>query len=80
MKSKQKTGHPAKPDEDILRLKKAMTSAVELSQSLSGRLTEEQHSYLRASALGLMLCYSTLTGMPSPLSVLDEPSQDLHAL
>lgn len=71
---KKTTGHPAKQDPDIDKLYRTMRSTVELVQSLTGRLTPEQMLYLKASAAGLMFNYAALTGLPSPIEVLERDS------
>lgn len=71
-KSKKKTtGHPAKQDPDIDKLYRTMRDAVELVRDLKPRLSPEQHVYLRGAAAGLMFNYSALTGLPSPIEVLE---------
>ena len=70
-KSKKTTGHPAKKDPDIDKLYRTMRDAVELVRDLKPRLSPEQHVYLRGAAAGLMFNYSALTGLPSPIEVLE---------
>ena len=70
-KSKKTTGHPAKADPRIDKLYRTMRSAVELVRDLEGVLPPEQHLYLRASAAGLMFNYAALTGLPSPIEVIE---------
>lgn len=66
-----KTGHPAKRSPEAVKLERAMRDTVGLVRSLQGRVSEENHIHLRASALGLMVAYSDLTGLPSPLDYVD---------
>lgn len=72
---KKTTGHPAKKDPDIDKLYRAMRDAVELVRDLKPRLSPEQHLYLRGAAAGLMFNYSALTGLPSPIEVLEKDKQ-----
>lgn len=68
---KKTTGHPAKQDPDIDKLYRTMRSTVELVKSLNGRLTPEQLLYLKGAAAGLMFNYAALTGLPSPIEVIE---------
>lgn len=63
---KKNGGHPAKNDPDVVKLFKSMRSTVELVRDLEGKVSDENHLHLRASALGLMHAYSELTGLPAP--------------
>lgn len=63
---KRTVGSPINRDPEVAKLFKAMKSAVELVRDLEGKVTDETHLHLKASALGLMVAYSELTGMPSP--------------
>ena len=47
-----------------------MRTTVELVQTLDGKLTPERMLELKAAALGLMWCYSELTGLPAPDQIL----------
>lgn len=64
-------GNPQKRDPKISRLHKTMESAVILTRDLKDDLSEEHYEWLRASALGLMVAYSDLTGLPSPLDYIE---------
>lgn len=64
-------GNPAKQDPRITKLYKTMTAAVELTRDLKGDLSEEHYEWLRASALGLMVAYSDMTGLPSPMDYIE---------
>lgn len=64
-------GNPAKKDPRIVKLDKAMRAAVELTRDLKDDLNPEHHEWLRASALGLMVAYAELTGMPSPMDYIE---------
>ena len=71
MNTKRKPGgHPAKQDEATAKLFRTMRNTVELIQDLDGRLTDEAHLNLRASALGLMNTYSSLVGLPAPDQII----------
>lgn len=64
-------GNPARKDPRIAKLYKTMTGAVELTRDLKGDLSEEHYEWLRASALGLMVAYSDMTGLPSPMDYIE---------
>lgn len=64
-------GNPVRTDPDVMKLERAMRDAVNLVRSLQGRVDEEHYIHLRASALGLMMVYSEITGLPSPLDYVD---------
>lgn len=64
-------GNPARTDPRIAKLYKTMSSAVELTRDLKGDLSEEHYEWLRASALGLMVAYSDMTGLPSPMDYIE---------
>jgi len=64
-------GNPARRDPKIAKLYKTMQSAVELTRDLQSDLSPEHYEWLRASALGLMVAYSDLTGLPSPMDYIE---------
>lgn len=68
---KKPSGHPAKQDPQIDKLYRTMRSAVELVRDLEDRLTPAQHLYLKAAAAGMMFNYAALTGLPSPIEVVE---------
>jgi hypothetical protein len=68
--TKQKGGHPAKQDPDVAKLFRTMRSAVELVRDLDGKVSDDTLWDMKASALGMMVAYSELTGLPSPTEIL----------
>lgn len=64
-------GHPARQDPEVDKLFRAMKATVELVRSLQDRLPAEEWLCLRAAALGQMMAYSNLTGLPAPAEVLN---------
>jgi len=64
-------GHPGRQDLETQRTYNLMKRCVELVRIMEPRLSEEAHLHLKASALGLMVTYSELTGLPSPLDILE---------
>lgn len=71
MTTKRKPGgHPAKQDESVAKLFRAMRATVELVRELDGRLSPEGHLNLRAAALGSMWAYSELAGLPAPDEII----------
>lgn len=67
---KQRGGHPAKQDPGVDRLFRTMRANVELVRELDGRLSPEAHLNLKAAALGMMVAYAELTGLPAPHEIL----------
>ena len=63
-------GHPAKQDPNTAKLFRTMRNTVELIRDLDGRLTDDRMLELKASALGLMWCYSELAGLPAPDQII----------
>lgn len=77
-KTKKKNSGPGNParralqqDVNIQKLFNTMKSSVELVRDLKESLPEEHFEWLRASSLGLMLAYSELTGLPSPMDYIE---------
>lgn len=71
MTRKQTGGHPARQsDPEVDKLFRAMKSTVELVRSLQDRLPAEEWLCLRAAALGQMMAYANLTGLPAPAEVV----------
>ncbi|WP_143054033.1 hypothetical protein [Arthrobacter sp. yr096] len=64
-------GHPAKQDPDVAKAFRTMKANVELVRDLEDKLTPEAHLHLKAAALGLMSVYAELTGMPSPVEIIE---------
>lgn len=71
-RKKKPSGHPAKQDPEIEKLYRTMRSTVELVQALEDRLTPAQHLYLKGAAAGMMFSYAALTGLPSPIEVIEQ--------
>jgi hypothetical protein len=63
-------GHPAKQDPDVAKAFRTMKMAVEIVRDLEGKLSDDAHLHLRASALGLMFAYAELAGLPAPDQIL----------
>lgn len=71
MTAKRKPGgHPAKQDPEVARTFNLMKQCVQMVKTMEGKLTDEAHLHLKASALGLMFTYAELTGMPDPTELL----------
>lgn len=68
---KKPSGHPAKQDPQIDKLYRTMRSSVELVRDLEDRLTPTQLLYLKGAAAGMMFNYAALTGLPSPIEVVE---------
>jgi hypothetical protein len=66
------SGHPARQDPEVETVFRTMRTNVNLVSKLEGRLSEENFTKLKASALGLMFVYSELTGLPQPDLVVGE--------
>ena len=64
-------GNPAKQDPQVRKLFKTMEASVELVRDLKGSLSDEHYEWLRASSLGLMVTYSDITGLPSPMDYIE---------
>ncbi|HBH57879.1 MAG TPA: hypothetical protein DEP82_14695 [Arthrobacter bacterium] len=69
--SKQAGGHPARQDERTAKLFRAMKHTVELVRDLDGALSEDAMLCLKAAALGQMQAYSELTGLPAPVTIIN---------
>lgn len=67
MKVRKTTGHPLKQDPDVVKLFKAMKSTTELVRDLDSRLHPETLVMMQSASLALMIAYSEITGLPSPL-------------
>ena len=64
-------GNPALKDPVVSKLFKTMKASVELTRDLQDKLSVEHYEWLRASSLGLMVAYSDLTGLPSPMDYIE---------
>jgi hypothetical protein len=71
MSRKQPGGHPAKQDPAVDKLFRTMKATVELVRDLQDRLPAEEWLCLRAAALGQMVAYSNLTGLPAPVEIMN---------
>lgn len=67
-------GNPARKDPKVAKLFKTMKASVELTRDLKDDLSVEHYEWLRASALGLMVAYSDMTGLPSPMDYIEMES------
>lgn len=77
-KTKKKNSGPGNPatrainkDATAQKLFVTMKNSVELVRDLKDVLPEEHFEWLRASSLGLMLAYSEITGLPSPMDYIE---------
>lgn len=62
----RKSGNPSRTSSNPERVSKATRDVLELVRDLEGKLSEDTHTHLKASALGLMFALAELTGQPSP--------------
>lgn len=67
---RKQSGHPARQHTDATRTFNLMKQCVQMVRTMEGKLSEEAHLNLKASALGLMFTYAELTGMPDPIEIL----------